>query len=497
MAKAPQNTTKNAPPPADDAKLEEGLGRALATIDADGSILEGGLDSALAVALNDSLFNRQADLAARRPRKVGEAIRNMVELATYDTPSAQMSIYSLPRDGKAIIGPSVRFAELALQMWKNANSDSRVVAVDYKAGYVEAEGIFHDIESNVIGRTHIRRRITNKAGKVYNADMIQTTSNAACAIARRNAILQGIPRQFWNVAYEKALAVCRGDEKTLGARRVALIQAFKDKGVTPAQVFSLIGGTAEQDIGLDQMVVLAGMFTAIVNGEATVEDILAQQKPTIAGPGLGGAFAQAGVAANETVDPKTGEVTETKRADPIVLADAAGPAQPAESARTTSASATPAQAASLAQPDSTQTQSSQPSDAGSTAVDAEVQEDEIEITPEEQEALDVFDAALEAADSWLVIKKATSTVIDALGENAELVVAAKQKAYDVTTALKNDPVRPDNDWQFFLLWLTRAHPASVKDMFKRLALSAGYDGQPQNIKDIVAEAANVASRVEG
>ena len=245
------------------------------------------------------------------------------------------------------------------------------------------------------------------------------------------------------------------------------------------------------------MVVLAGMFTAIVNGEATVEDILAQQKPTIAGPGLGGAFAQAGVAANETVDPKTGEVTETKRADPIVLADAAGPAQPAESARTTSASATPAQAASLAQPDSTQTQSSQPSDAGSTAVDAEVQEDEIEITPEEQEALDVFDAALEAADSWLVIKKATSTVIDALGENAELVVAAKQKAYDVTTALKNDPVRPDNDWQFFLLWLTRAHPASVKDMFKRLALSAGYDGQPQNIKDIVAEAANVASRVEG
>jgi len=44
------------------------------------------------------------------------------------------------------------------------------------------------------------------------------TGNAACVIAERNAILNGIPKSLWGPAYERAFALVAGTTQTLGEK---------------------------------------------------------------------------------------------------------------------------------------------------------------------------------------------------------------------------------------------------------------------------------------
>lgn len=295
------------------------------------------MDASLAVQLSQAEIDQQIATARKWPRSIDKAVKAITELATYDPETAQECTYNLPRgrgaDAKVISGPSIRMAELIAQQWGNNRSDARVVHVDRKEKYIEAEGVYHDLETNVAVRAKVRRRISDSKGRIYNDDMIIVTGNAACSIALRNAILRGVPKPIWRAAYEKALAVVRGDERTLQTRRQQLIGAFEVLGVLPEQVYDLAGVTGFRDIGLDQLVYLAGIYTAIKNNEVTAEDLLQERKaatPQQAPKGLQAGFgddagdgkaapkkAAAKGAAKPTEtetphDPATGEVRETE-----------------------------------------------------------------------------------------------------------------------------------------------------------------------------------------
>jgi hypothetical protein len=148
-----------------------------------------------------------------------------------------------------------------------------VVDVSRSEKYVEAEGLFHDLETNAATKATVRRRIVDSRGRLYSADMIIVTGNAACAIARRNAILAGVPKAVWRRAYERAEAVVKGDIKTLTETREKAIKAFAVYGVKPEQVYAALGVAGDEDVTLEHIPVLRGMFSAIKNGEATVEEM--------------------------------------------------------------------------------------------------------------------------------------------------------------------------------------------------------------------------------
>ena len=75
-----------------------------------------------------------------------------------------------------------------------------------------------------------------------------------------------MPRPIWRKAYQAVEGVIRGDVKTLGARRVELLSAYKTNlNIQPAQVFAMLGIKGEQDIGLDEIVVAAGFYSALRN----------------------------------------------------------------------------------------------------------------------------------------------------------------------------------------------------------------------------------------
>jgi hypothetical protein len=276
-------------------------------------------NQSLAISLARAEVDQQVATARALPRSIEKAVRNITSLATLDDQSAEECIYALPRGGKAIKGPSIRLAEIIASQWGNCRVGARVVHVDRVEKYVEAEGIFHDLESNTATTSRVRRRISDKNGKLLNDDMILITGNAVCSIAKRNAILGAVPKAVWRKAYSAVEQVISGDIKTLVERRASAMKAFSAFGVKPEQIFLALGVQGMDDISLDQMITLTGMHSAIKNGEETVETLFVKQTqspppaPTLLQADATKIVEQAKPVEQkpvETVDQETGEVAE-------------------------------------------------------------------------------------------------------------------------------------------------------------------------------------------
>ncbi len=271
------------------------------------------------VQLNSSEINQQILTARAYPRSLTQFRKNMREMVTLDANVAQACLYALKRGDKVIEGPSARFAEVAAQCWGNCRAGARVI--DIGDEYITAQGAFYDLEKNMAVSYEVLRRITDKYGNRYNADMIGVTGNAACSIALRNAILKGVPKAFWGDAYEQARQVAFGKGEALANRRAAAIKAFAHYGVEPLQIYGLLGIRGAEDITIDHLVLLGGIYTAIHEGETTPEEAFATEnlshpdevKPQSRGPS---AFARNQPKQKDAAkgsSPKTSEPAATEK----------------------------------------------------------------------------------------------------------------------------------------------------------------------------------------
>lgn len=231
------------------------------------------VDASLAVGLSRAEIDTQIATARRYPRQLTKVAQNILSLATLDEETAEESMYALPRGGKPIKGPSIRFAEIVRSSYGNCRAAARVVHVDRVEKVVIAEGVFHDLETNTATRAEVRRRICDKYGRIYKDDMINVTGNAACSIALRNAILGGVPKALWRKAYHAVEQTIAGDVTTLAVTRDRAVKALANFGVTPEQIFAALGVAGIDDVSIEHIPTLRGMFAALKNGEATVEEM--------------------------------------------------------------------------------------------------------------------------------------------------------------------------------------------------------------------------------
>lgn len=227
--------------------------------------------------LNRSEIEQQIATARRFPRSVKKFRDEALQMVTLSESIAEQCIYALPRDGKTIEGPSARFAEVIASAWGNCRAGARVV--DDTGEFVTAQGVFHDLERNVAITYEVQRRITNKRGQRFGADMIGVTANAACSIALRNAILKGVPKAFWEDMYTEARKVIMGDIKTLANRRADAVATFQKFGVSAEQICVKLGVPGIEDVGLEHLVVLRGLLTAIKEGDTSAEETFAMNRP--------------------------------------------------------------------------------------------------------------------------------------------------------------------------------------------------------------------------
>lgn len=265
-------------------------------------------DEGMVSMISRAEIDQQVSTAKKYPRSVKRFVDEATAMVTLNESIAQQCIYALPRDGKVVEGASARFAEIIASAWGNCRAGARVV--NESGDFITAQGVFHDLERNVAITYEVQRRITNKSGKRFSADMIGVTGNAASSIALRNAILKGVPKAFWEGLYQKARGIVAGDIKTLANKRAEAIKQFQIYGVTEAQILAKLGREGVADIGIDDLVVLFGMLTAIRDGDTTPEQAFSVEGE----PASGGPKPKAEKKQETAAEPKAGTVPATAKA---------------------------------------------------------------------------------------------------------------------------------------------------------------------------------------
>jgi hypothetical protein len=191
-------------------------------------------------------------------------------LATGTKEAAAECNYALPIDGKLVEGPSARFAEVIASTWGNCRAGARVIEEAHE--YLTAQGVFHDLESNSTTTFETRRRLIDKKGRRYSPHMVITTANAACSIALRQAVLKGVPKPYWDQIYQTARRIAVGDEKGLPEARKKALAAFRKYKISEERLFNAVEVTSIEELGLDEITKLRGLFIAIRDGELSPEE---------------------------------------------------------------------------------------------------------------------------------------------------------------------------------------------------------------------------------
>jgi hypothetical protein len=240
------------------------------------------VDAGVGAAIVRSEVDAQLSAAHKYPRSIGRFLKESITLATMSQEIAESCIYTLPRAGKNITGPSVRLAEIMSSTYGNMHIGTRVV--DETDREIVAQGVCWDLQANLRVSVEARRRITGSNGKRYSDDMVTVTGNAAASIALRNAIFRVVPRSFVMAVYDRARAVAVGSASTLVDRRADILGRLQKLGVSQERVLARLERRAIEDLGLEDLETLIGLGTAIKNGDQRLDDVFPEPSPAPAEP---------------------------------------------------------------------------------------------------------------------------------------------------------------------------------------------------------------------
>jgi hypothetical protein len=228
----------------------------------------------------ESIERAQIDMqiatAKRYPRDIHKVKQGMISMATLDRETAQDCFYSLPRGGRTIQGPGVRLAEIAIYQFGNIRVQTRILEViaDGPTPHVTVQGVCADLERNVAASIEKRRRIVGKKAKggIIDEDDINLAVNSCAAIAFRDAAFKIIPGALVKPAFDAARRVAIGDAKTLVDLRTEAMSRFAKMAVDEARVLRLLGRSAVEAVDLNDLETLFGLFTAIRDGQTTIDE---------------------------------------------------------------------------------------------------------------------------------------------------------------------------------------------------------------------------------
>lgn len=225
-------------------------------------------------AINRSEVDMQIATAKQYPRDLPRVLNQIATYATMDTETAEDCFYALRRGGangsQLIEGVSVRMAEIIAGAWGNMRVQTRIIGNDGKT--ITAQGVCHDLETNVAVSVEVKRRITDKYGKTFSEDMQVVTGNAASAIAFRNAVLKVVPKAVTKRVIENVKQVAMGQSLDLETSRQNMIGYFAKLGVTEAMILDYLGLKKREEIDKEAVFELRATANAIKEGTTTVQD---------------------------------------------------------------------------------------------------------------------------------------------------------------------------------------------------------------------------------
>lgn len=222
-----------------------------------------------------SQIDSQIATAKAFPRNMIKAKKDVISLIVMSETTAQKCIYGLPTGGKILSGPSSKLAKMLAKKWGNLRADARIFSEDQKS--VTAEAVCMDLENNYAVKIQVHRSIWSSTGGRYSEHMINTTKQAAIAIALRNAIFQIIDEEIIDACYDAAKNKIAGNVSTkdllLSKTKVMFDNIISSYKVTEKEILDLLRKSSADDVTKDDIVVLTGVVETLKAGEVTADDI--------------------------------------------------------------------------------------------------------------------------------------------------------------------------------------------------------------------------------
>lgn len=234
--------------------------------------------SASLEAINRSEVDIQIATAHRFPRNIEDCKQQIVSLACMDDDVAYNCFYHLERtdkNGQKVIieGPSVRLAEIIATSWRNLRVAARIIGNDGKT--ITAQGVCHDLETNVAISVENKRSIVTSKGYTYSEDMQVVVGNAAAAIALRNAVCKVVPQVLIKSCVKEIQSKALEHIKKTGVTEMWnkwLGYMQKTYRLTEAQVLDYLGHKSAAEVTEADLMKLSGAYQAINEGTTTVEE---------------------------------------------------------------------------------------------------------------------------------------------------------------------------------------------------------------------------------
>ena len=215
----------------------------------------------------------QVLMARRFPRDETHAITKIV--ASCKRPKlAEQAIYSYPRGGKKVTGPSIRLAEVLARSW--GNIEFGVNELEQRNGESSVEAFCHDLETNVReSKQFVVKHERKSGGEIKRLtdprDIYEMVANLG-ARRVRSCILGIIPGDIQDMAVEACEKTLAGtSEKPLEDRIRAAVVKFAELGVTQDMLENRlqhkISACNEQDL-----IALRGIYQSLSDDMSKRED---------------------------------------------------------------------------------------------------------------------------------------------------------------------------------------------------------------------------------
>ena len=226
-------------------------------------------------------------IAKKFPRDEYEATQR-IKRACQRKSLAEQAIYSYPRGGQNVSGPSIRLAEAIAQIW--GNIDYGVIELEQKNGVSEMMAYAWDLETNTrvtkIFTVEHKRDTKKGSYKLEDSrDIYELTANFGARRVRA-CILGVIPGDVVEMAVDECKATLKKSFAELPSQEkiTKIEKVFKNEfGVTREQLEKYTGRNMA-DWGVEECTDLWGVYTALKNAQAKPEDYFEIEKPKAVDP---------------------------------------------------------------------------------------------------------------------------------------------------------------------------------------------------------------------
>lgn len=222
----------------------------------------------------------QIFMAKQYPRNIFQSEQRILD--NCKRPSlAQTAIYSYPRGGQRVEGPSIRLAEVLAQNWNNLSYG--VVELEQKNGESVAKAYAWDLETNVRQEKiftvpHVRHTKSGVKKLTDPRDIYEMVANNG-ARRMRACILGVIPGDIVDQAIEACKRTMEGNsEEPLKDRIAKMIKLFKENhGVTQEQIEDRAGYNVASFSAYDLNNFIS-IYNSLKDGMSKAEDWFGETK---------------------------------------------------------------------------------------------------------------------------------------------------------------------------------------------------------------------------